>query len=261
VKTHKKKIQLIHIENCTSTQDYLHGHVDEWLSRFPICVTAGSQSGGRGRHQRRWHSPPGLGLYFSWGFLLREKKSLPWVPLGAGVAVAETLKRFCSRRRIRLKWPNDVLLDGRKIAGILSESRITSEGVICICGIGINLNHLESDFPDDLRKRATSLRLSCGRSFEAAEILPVILSRLDLLHRNLEKRRIRGLRSRTRRLTRWMRCESLEFRGQSETRRGRFAGIARDGGLILLGANGNKEICYSGEVEWPDADNKTISRR
>ncbi|MBN1197270.1 MAG: biotin--[acetyl-CoA-carboxylase] ligase [Candidatus Aminicenantes bacterium] len=239
----------IHLATCSSTQDYLHNHLDEWLKILPVCVTATHQSGGRGRENRIWHSPPGLGLYLSWGFRLRQEKSLPWVPLAVGVVIAEILETYCGKKSVQLKWPNDVLLKGRKVAGILSESRLGPQGAICICGIGINVNQVETDFPPDLAQSATSLRLSCGPTPSVEELLNLLLKRLTDVLNNLEKQKIRGLRSRVRRLTKWMRLDSLVFQQGNDQHKGRFLGIAPDGGMIMLTGKGEKRVFYSGEIK------------
>ncbi|HDP95060.1 MAG TPA: biotin--[acetyl-CoA-carboxylase] ligase [Candidatus Aminicenantes bacterium] len=254
-------IRCVHLATCPSTQDYLSNHLDEWLPRLPVCVTADHQSGGRGRENRSWHSPPGLGLYLSWGFRLRQKKSLPWVPLAVGVVVAELLETYCGKRTVRLKWPNDVLIKGRKVAGILSESRLTPEGAICICGIGINLNHLETDFPPDLAQSATSMRLSCNRYPSPETLLTLTLNRLTGVVDDLEKQRIRGLRARVRRFTSWMRSGNMEFHQGKNRHQGRFKGIATDGGMILVTKKGKKMIFYSGEVEMTDPGNNSTTHR
>ena len=239
----------IHLDQCPSTQDYLRNHLEELKPLFPVCVTAESQTGGRGRENRSWHSPPGLGLYLSWGFRLERRESLSWVPLAVGVAVAETIEHFCPSRRLQLKWPNDILIQGLKIAGILSESRLFTDGALCLCGIGINLDHHKQDFPEELRNRATSIRMSCDARHSPREVLEPLLNRLEAVMTHLEKGRLRHLRSRVRRRTRWMRTTPLTFHQGGLRKEGRFRGIAPDGGMILLDALGKKEICYSGEVE------------
>lgn len=246
---HLKPIHHIHLDRCPSTQDYLRNHLDELKSLLPVCVTTDFQTGGRGRENRAWHSPAGLGLYLSWGFRLARRDSLPWVPLAAGVAVSETIEHFCRTARLQLKWPNDILIRGRKVAGILSESILFSNEAVCMCGIGVNADHHGDDFPDELRDRATSMRISCGGRHSPEEMLEPLLKRLEAMVTLLEKGRLRLLRSRVRRRTRWMRTIPLTFIQAGIRKEGRFGGIARDGGMILLDALGKKEICYSGEIE------------
>jgi len=111
-------------------------------------VTAGEQTSGRGRQGRTWSAPSGRALLGS--LVLREPPRL--LPLIAGVAVAEAVGP-----RALLKWPNDVLLDGRKVAGILVEGRPQERWAVL--GIGVNVALRESDFPPELRGRAVSMGL------------------------------------------------------------------------------------------------------
>jgi len=128
-------------------------------------VTTDHQVTGRGRQGRTWTTPPGTALTMS--LVLREVT--PLVPLAAGVAVAEAIGPDAA-----IKWPNDVLLDGRKVAGILVEAR-PQEGW-AILGIGINVALAPGDFPPDLRDRAGTL----GRPPEDVGVVrDAVLAALD----------------------------------------------------------------------------------
>jgi BirA family biotin operon repressor/biotin-[acetyl-CoA-carboxylase] ligase len=129
-------------------------------------VTADEQSAGRGRQGRTWSAPPGRALLCS--ILIRDPVVL--LPLAAGVAVAEVVGPSA-----RLKWPNDVLVDGRKVAGILVEGR-PQEGW-AVVGIGLNVALRVTDFPAELRDRAGTL------GFSPAEIEPTLASVLESLER------------------------------------------------------------------------------
>ena len=131
-------------------------------------VTAGEQSAGRGRQGRTWSAPPGRALLMS--LVLRDPPTL--LPLAAAVAVADV----CGEAA-RIKWPNDVLLDGRKAAGILVEGR-PFEGW-AVLGIGLNVAVRAEDLPPELRETATGL----GRS--PADVEPVLAELLAALERRL----------------------------------------------------------------------------
>jgi BirA family biotin operon repressor/biotin-[acetyl-CoA-carboxylase] ligase len=133
-------------------------------------VTAGEQRAGRGRQGRTWSAPPGRALLMS--LVLREWPAL--LPIAAAVAVADVAGAGADE--VTIKWPNDVLLGGRKLAGILAESR-PQEGW-AVLGIGINVAVREDDLPAELRGRAASLGLA------PAAIEPT----LDALLRALERR-------------------------------------------------------------------------
>jgi BirA family biotin operon repressor/biotin-[acetyl-CoA-carboxylase] ligase len=112
-------------------------------------VTAREQSSGRGRQGRTWTAPPGRALLCS--LVLRDPPRL--LPLTVGVAVAGVVGDSA-----RVKWPNDVLVDGRKVAGILVEGR--PQEAWAVAGIGLNVAVRESDFPPELRERAGTLGLA-----------------------------------------------------------------------------------------------------
>ena len=144
-------------------------------------VIASSQSAGRGRLGRSWASPDRLGLYLS--LLLRPhepQEQIGRYALAAAVAVAEAARSFAGDRVV-LKWPNDVMADGRKLAGILAELRQGSSGAELVLGVGLNVDQREEDFPDELGGRATSLRLlrdgaGLDREGVAAEVLRSLAS-------------------------------------------------------------------------------------
>ena len=130
-------------------------------------VIADEQTAGRGRHGHSWHSEPGSGIYLS--LVLQPA---PLLTLALGLGTAEAIGRVTGMA-CDLRWPNDVLIGSRKVAGILVELVNGST----IAGIGINVNH--SAFPPDLAAEATSLRLQAGREFDRAEILLALIPAID----------------------------------------------------------------------------------
>lgn len=139
-------------------------------------VTAGEQVSGRGRQGRQWSSPPGTSLSMS--LVVRDPRQL--LSLTTGVAVAETVDAILgdalgeSSPPAQIKWPNDVLLDGRKVAGILVEARPGERWAVL--GIGVNVAIPEAWFPDDLRDRAGTLGLGAD---SVEPLLSELLGQLD----------------------------------------------------------------------------------
>jgi len=133
-----------------------------------IVVVAARQLSGRGRLGRAWHSPKGLGLYFSVGL----DGHADAVGLAAALAVRDALRYECV---LELKWPNDLLVRKRKICGILVEYRHERTAL----GIGLNVLHEANDFPPELRDTATSLRMETGRDYALPDLLDNILTELD----------------------------------------------------------------------------------
>jgi BirA family biotin operon repressor/biotin-[acetyl-CoA-carboxylase] ligase len=160
-------------------------------------VIAESQAAGRGRRGRAWLDEPGASLLVS--ILLRPRllpARLPTLSLTAGVAVAEALVASAGLAP-RLKWPNDVLVDGRKIAGILLESRLDGTASVVALGIGINVS--QAVFPADLTGRATSIRLAGGHP-DRERLLAALLDRIEHWRGRLETEGFDGVRERWRAL-------------------------------------------------------------
>ena len=125
-------------------------------------VVARRQTSGRGRRGRTWHSRGGLGLYMS--VILRPAEPPALIAryaIASAVAAVEACRPF-GGEAVQAKWPNDVLAGGRKVAGILAETRAGAAGTEMVLGFGINVDHAEEDFPPEIRSGATSLRLLCG---------------------------------------------------------------------------------------------------
>ena len=152
-----------------------------------LVVFAETQTAGRGRQGRTWNDVPGASLAFS--VVLRPTIPLPQYPLLAiamACAVAEAGEELTTKP-FTVKWPNDVLFEGRKVCGVLAESRVPSAarvpggaGLALVVGTGVNVNHGEDDFPADLGARAVSFRTAAGgRTFDAARVLDAILARFE----------------------------------------------------------------------------------
>jgi len=141
-----------------------------------LCIIAGEQTAGRGRHGRTWVSEKDSGLYFS--IVLRpklESRFLPLITLMTGVAVHDTLKEFGIGPDI--KWVNDILVAEKKISGILAETVETPTGLAIVVGIGVNLT--SRNFPDEIADTATSMEAETGKRIlpdELAEVLTGYLS-------------------------------------------------------------------------------------
>jgi BirA family biotin operon repressor/biotin-[acetyl-CoA-carboxylase] ligase len=166
-------------QETTSTND-----VADKLGRDGVkegaVVFAESQTRGRGRLGRSWLSSQGKGLWFS--VLLRpalSPQSATQITVASAIALARALKKTAAIQ-CGIKWPNDILVNERKLCGILTEMTAEVDKInYIVLGIGVNVNFLESDFPADLRKSATSLAIEAGRKFKRAEVAAAILRELN----------------------------------------------------------------------------------
>ncbi len=143
-----------------------------------LVIFAEKQTGGRGRLGRRWESESGSGIYFS--LLLRPEFEQPrWINLTtwAAVAVARAIEKVvpCD---VRIKWPNDIYLNGKKAVGILSEMHSDKDShPFAIVGIGVNVNQIE--FPESIASKATSLREISGEKMDRRQVAVGILGALE----------------------------------------------------------------------------------
>lgn len=148
-------------------------------------LIADYQDAGRGRFERAWVAPPGTNLAIS--ALLRPTRPTfdwGWLSLLVGLAVADGIRRLGGGARVTLKWPNDVLLDGRKLCGILSEMVVTDQGPAAVCGWGVNVSMDAAELPVP---HATSLALA-GLPTDKSALVAAMLNRLA----DLEARWDRG---------------------------------------------------------------------
>ncbi len=211
-------------------------------------VICEQQTQGKGRRGRAWVSPPRLNLYTS--IVLRPElppQRAPELTLLAAVAVAETIREAGAHAEI--KWPNDVHVNGRKIAGILTELSADTERIhFVILGIGVNLNAREQDFPDELRESATSLWLARGEKVPRALFTAALLSRLEYWLDEHAQRGFEPVRRTWRTLSStigqdvMVKMERRELRGTAED-------IDDAGALLVRTPEGAVERVLAGDVE------------
>ena len=185
--THDIGQVLHHFEVIASTNDHARALAEEGAGHGEVVV-AEAQTGGRGRRGRPWVSPPGKNAYFS--VILRPElppARAPELTLVGSVAICDALRQAGVPAAI--KWPNDLLVGGRKIAGILTELASDEERVHwAVMGIGVNVNAQVADFPDEVRDLATSLLLERGSAAPRALFVAACLTALeDWLDRHAEE--------------------------------------------------------------------------
>jgi len=202
-------------------------------------ILAEYQTRGRGRAGRHWHSPPNCGLWLSVVLRLADvdARSPGMMTLGAGVAAAAAVEQATGTRPA-LKWPNDILFDGRKMGGILCERHEK----FAVIGIGVNVNHAAEDFPDDLRDSAISLGQITGTPLHREDVLADLLLGLEAI---LDET---GDSIRERWLLFWGdRGRQMQFTVESGLVDGIARGLSDDGGLVMETADGVRTV-YAGDV-------------
>ena len=210
-------------------------------------VVAERQSAGRGRLGRRWVSPAGVNLYAS--VVLRPSLApgdAPQICLAAGIAVARALAALVPGR-VAIKWPNDCLLDGRKVAGVLTEMDAELDRVRwVVLGIGVNLNAPERVFPAELREAATSVLLATGRKVDRAAFAAALCAALEDVYDRFLREGFQALAAE------WNAYSCLTGRqvtvdGGARRSSGIVRGIDSCGRLVLEGAGGEEHV-VAGDV-------------
>lgn len=213
-------------------------------------VLAEEQTSGRGRRNRSWHSPPGKGIWMS--LVLKPKIPLQFMPhltLLTAVATCRAIKRIVPIE-VGIKWPNDLLVDERKICGILLESFAEDERLLSvIAGIGISVNLDEQDYPEEIMTKATSLKIASGKEVDRASLVTEILYEWEQLYQLYEEQGFGPVR------TLWE-AQSITI-GRTitvDTPYGEVSGVAQglddSGALVLLGSDGQYRKVFSGDVHF-----------
>ncbi len=230
-----------------STNTYAR-HLAENGAREGAIIIAEAQSQGRGRLGRQWHSPPFANLYIS--LILRPKLPpihAPQITLMAAVALVQTVASFIPQV-VSIKWPNDILVGGKKLAGILSEASCDPERVhYVILGIGVNLNYRLAAMPDGIRMRATSIAELTGKSVSRESFLRRLIHDLDRCYGELEESGFGALapiwEAHFGLLGQRVRVELLD-----QVVDGRAIGIDRDGALLVEDERGTVKRVIAGDV-------------
>ncbi len=210
-----------------------------------IVVIAEEQTAGKGRLGRRWLANPNENLTFS--LVLRPSvhaEVIHQLPLYVGLALAEAIEKT-TRIRAECKWPNDVLLNRKKVAGILVEGALKENFVeYVVVGIGVNVN--QTVFPPDLANKATSLRLECKREIDRIALFRDILTALEVMYQRGKQSGFGFV------VSRWMERSSMLNKPIAVSQHGTVItgivkGLSREGGLILQ-ANGLEQTLFAGDV-------------
>lgn len=213
-----------------------------------VVVFAEAQTRGRGRLGRNWVSPAGKGLWFS---VLLRPNLRPQAATQLTVAAATALVRALEQQtglRAEIKWPNDVVVRGHKLAGILTELSAELDRIRhVVLGIGIDVNLAPSDFPPELRKLATSVQIETGRAHRRAELAAAVLRELDRDYGRVCRHRFDEVAEE------WAaHCTTLgrrvRVRVGDRVWEGRAEALDRDGALLLRTEHGHLETILSGDV-------------
>jgi BirA family transcriptional regulator, biotin operon repressor / biotin---[acetyl-CoA-carboxylase] ligase len=239
--------KILRLDNIGSTNNEAFKLAEEGAEEGTVVI-ADTQNKGKGRLGREWLSPPGVNIYCS--VILRP----PILPVSAyqltflsAVAVARAVEQTVPLQP-RIKWPNDILLNGRKIAGLLNEMSAETEKVnFVILGIGVNLNMNTKQFPDNLRHPASSLMIESGIEVERKAFFKTLIKELDILYDCYLRYGDGPVREE------WIqRCDmlgkSVSVSGSGALISGVVTGVDDHGALLVRLPDGSVEQVLSGDV-------------
>ncbi len=230
-------INIIHLKQTESTNTYAKDLIKlgNTLPDYTVII-ANCQTSGRGRLSREWHSQEGSSLTMS---VVLETPLVPAMTLLCGIALSRALNRLTESDGFSLKWPNDVLAENKKVAGILVERFLD----FTIIGIGVNVNN--NIFPEGIKNKATSLRLLSGKEFDIQALAELTVEALEQVFTEYGY----GFSDRAKSEYAAL-CVNLgkEVRfGENFCQKGIVTDIAADGSLIVKTENGDGCIA-AGEV-------------
>ena len=217
-------------------------------------IVADCQKKGKGRLSRRWESPVGVNIYTS--IILRPNISpifAPQLTLVSAVAAAETISCFLNtdsgyKPEPTVKWPNDIFINSKKVAGILTEMNSEMDRInFVVIGIGVNLNMTKKMFPEELRQIATSLKEETGRDISRIDFIQTLYLNMERWYKEYIKNGFEPVRKA------WtdyfnMRGKMVKVQQLNSVVEGIAIGIDNDGALLLKGKDGKVERILSGDV-------------
>ncbi len=239
--------ELVYFAETDSTNDRAHALAREGAVEGTVVI-ADAQISGKGRLGRCWVSPPGVNLYAS---IILRPSIAPWqapqLTFLSAAAVARAITEI-TRLRPTVKWPNDVLLSGRKVAGLLNELDAETERIrYLVLGIGVNINMTSDQFPADLRFPASSLALETGGRISRRLLACALLRQMDKLYALYLAEGFEPI------LQAWqdyfdLTGKQVEVSGQEGTSRGRVLGLDGEGALLLRLADASIKRVLAGDV-------------
>ncbi|MFC1670015.1 biotin--[acetyl-CoA-carboxylase] ligase [Spirochaetota bacterium] len=213
-------------------------------------IIADSQSKGKGRKGRHWFSPGKTGIYMS---LILKPPIIPSeaqkITLITAVAIAEVLKYYAGID-VRIKWPNDILVNNKKLAGILTEINTTKDSInYIIVGMGINVNTPLESMPSEIRDIATSILIETNKEMEKWDIVKVILESFERYYNKFLNNGFADILEEWKRLSQIM-GSKIKVDLEKGSIEGEVVEVDKDGFLIIRDSDGNDEKIIAGDVSF-----------
>jgi BirA family transcriptional regulator, biotin operon repressor / biotin---[acetyl-CoA-carboxylase] ligase len=240
---------IIHKETTTSTQAIAHQLA---MDNAPhgTAVIADEQTRGKGRLSREWYSAKNKGIWLS---IIMRPLILPYLApqltLLTATVLADVLKEELGLNP-KIKWPNDIILNDKKVSGILTEMQAEQDQVqYIVIGIGMNVNHEQNEIPDDIKKRATSLYLETGNTLDITKLIQQIFVTFEKSYAEYTQQGFDVIKKR------WESYgyrigEKMKIKTFQKEQDAILLGIAEDGALLAKYNDGSVQKVYSGEIDW-----------
>ncbi|OAB32584.1 bifunctional biotin--[acetyl-CoA-carboxylase] synthetase/biotin operon repressor [Paenibacillus macquariensis subsp. defensor] len=236
------------IKSTVSTQEEARQRAESGAPEGTVII-AEEQTGGKGRLGRKWFSPYGKGIWMS--LVLRPQQPLEYtsqLTLLSGVAVCRAIRKTTGLD-VGIKWPNDILMNQRKVCGILLESTVEDKLVrYCIAGIGISVNVDSAEYPEDLRDIATSLKAESGGIVDRTLLIAAVLEEFETLYQLYAQEGFLPIASLWEALSVTINHEVV-FNTTQGLREGLAVGLDTSGALLVDTGMGNIVPVISGDVK------------
>jgi BirA family biotin operon repressor/biotin-[acetyl-CoA-carboxylase] ligase len=235
-----------HFETIGSTNTWAKENAALFPQDKVSLVTANEQTAGRGRFKRMWVSPSGLNIYATFCFFLdRNRTDIGNIPQVLALSIADALSSLSFSPKLR--WPNDVLLSGKKVAGILCETTPLDKALCVILGVGLNVN-MPLAILEAIDRPATSMLVEGGKVYDLEDVLARLQ---ELFIKDLDLFLVQGFQSfhsKYCQISSHQQGDLIRFTSRCGIEEGVFQSIAEDGSLELRFSTGEKRLVHSGEI-------------
>jgi len=236
----------IFLETIDSTNTYAKLHASHFPKEAITCIVAETQTGGRGRFQRKWVSPPGVNLYVTFYFRL-PLMQLDLMTLGLVLAASMASILISEGLHPNIKWPNDLQFSGQKFGGVLCETSIEGNMIDVFAGIGINVNMDKHDL-EEIGQPATSLKIETGHLWDRGKLLQMLQRQFSQDLELFKQSGFAPFHSICERLLAYKNEEVRCFDGQKEWT-GICRSLSKTGGLLVELPDRSIHIANSGEIK------------
>ncbi|ASF39666.1 bifunctional biotin--[acetyl-CoA-carboxylase] synthetase/biotin operon repressor [Halobacillus halophilus] len=241
--------KLIHFDQVESTQEIGHQLASQGKPHGTVVI-ADAQGKGRGRMARNWHSPKGKGIWMS--ILLRPDlppMRAPQLTLLAATVLAKMVREKTNLHP-QIKWPNDLLIDHKKVSGILTEMQAEHDQIqYVVLGIGMNVNQQLNEIPQDIRHKASSLKIESGQEWDIQQTIQSILRLFENTYDSYVEQGFEQVKKEWEHFG-YRIGEEVTISTMRREWQATLIGIEPDGALRARDKDGNEEKLYSAEIHW-----------